>query len=148
VSHDVVTETDKAIVYLNRAVALIPTNVAAQNNSGNAFLSLAELSLAAGEDPTPHAEQATQRFRKAIDLRHDFALPHYNIAYTKRIVAQYHVDHDGAILRARLALLEAHYAATRGTDPRRAIAQGMAMLRKAGEIPEATAIEKELQAIK
>lgn len=166
---------DRSIVYLDRAVTLMPGNVAAQNNSGNALLSLAELALAAGDDPAPHADQAVLRFRKAIELRPDYALAYYNIAYAKRIVAQYRLDHDAAdpapqlrdalteldrydvlfpndpdaaILRARLSLLEAKHTAKRGGNPQTAIARGMAMLRKAGKIPEAAALEKELKAIR
>jgi hypothetical protein len=166
---------ERSLVYLNRAVRLMPGNVSAQNNLGNTLLALAELALAGGEDPAPHAEQAVLRFRKAIELRPDYALPHYNVAYVKRIVAQHRLDHDGAdpspqirealaelyrydvlypndpdiaILRARLEVLNAKYAAKRGADPQNAIARGMSMLRKAGRIPEAAAIEKELKAIR
>ncbi len=118
---------DQAVRHLTIAVREMPDNVSAHNNLGNALLTRAETS----PNPPPHAEQAIASFRRAMALRPDYALPHYNIAYALRIIAEDRRKHgldaaaqikdanasldrydamspgdpDSAILRAKIALL-------------------------------------------
>ena len=132
----------------DRAKALNDSNSALYNNHGNTWLTLAEYQARRGEPMEQAAESAIALYRRAIELRPDYNLAWYNVAYTNRLVALDRVrrakdpmpalratrdalakyeganpaDVDAAIERARAAIIEARWQAAAKRDARPALA--------------------------
>ncbi len=126
-----------------RGLAHNSSNPAYFNNNGNAHTALGEYLMSRGEEPHDVFAAATQYFHRALELRPEYAIPQWNLAYVARLEALWQLRHgedpgdslaaahaalaearrldpadaDNALEGARQQLLSARWAAGQGRSP-------------------------------